>query len=67
LTFFYKIFIVNRKRLLLAIAVLRGTYEPPETTQKNTLNHPRSRARPNSPRSSPRPTKRRPRRQSDRR
>lgn len=48
LTLLYKIFIVNRKRLSLAIAVLKGTYEPPETTQKSPLIRPRPRRRTHS-------------------
>lgn len=51
LTFIYKIFIVNRRRLALAIRVLKGTYEPPEITQKNSRHHSRTRhgSRPPNP------------------
>ncbi len=65
LTFVYKIFIVNRRRLALAIRVLKGQYEPPQTTQEDSGNHASARRRTNSPN----PTKharRSPRRQSNR-
>lgn len=66
LTFAYKIFIVNRRRLVLAIRVLKGQYEPKETTQEDLSHHPRSNNRLNS--SLPtRHAKRSPRRQSHRR
>lgn len=60
LTFAYKIFIVNRRRLVLAIRVLKGQYEPTETTQENPRNHPRSHLRLN-PTKPTRNAKRRPR------
>jgi hypothetical protein len=66
LTFVYKIFIVNRRRIVLAISVLKGTYEPPEVTQKNTSHHPRLNPRSRSY-GSPNSTRGRPRRQSNRR
>lgn len=66
LTIVYKIFIVNRRRLVLAIRVLKGQYEPKETTQEDLSHHPRSNNRLNS--SLPtRHAKRSPRRQSHRR
>lgn len=46
LTIIYKIFIVNRRRLVLAIQVLTGKYEVSTTTQKNSRNHPGAQSRP---------------------
>lgn len=40
LTFIYKVFIVNRKRLMLALRVLRGQYELPQITQENSRQYP---------------------------
>ncbi len=65
LTIVYKIFIVNRRRLALAISVLKGQYEPTETTQKNSSNNVSTGRRLNPPNSS-KPVKRRSRRQSKR-
>jgi len=62
LTFIYKIFIVNRRRLVLALRVLRGQYELPETIQKNTRHHPNLHPRAQSPHKSPKHGGRRPRR-----
>lgn len=48
LTFVYKIFIVNRRRLVLALRVLKGTYDPTQINQKNPRQQSRTRRRPNS-------------------
>ncbi len=49
LTFIYKIFIVNRRRLVLALQVLKGNYDQTQINQKNPSQHTRSNRRPNSP------------------
>lgn len=46
LTTIYKIFIVNRRRLVLAIKVLTGKYELPKTTQEDSRIHLGAKPRP---------------------
>lgn len=62
LTFSYKIFIVNRRRFVLALRVLKGNYDPDQTNQKDLSKQPRTHHRTHSPHSSAR---RRSRRQLD--
>ena len=65
LTFVYKIFIVNRRRLALAIRVLKGQYEPHQVIQKDTSHNPSTNSG-SIPTNTSKPARRRPRSQSNR-
>lgn len=59
LTIIYKIFIVNRRRLVLALRVLKGNYDPDQINQENLSQHPRSHRRTNTSHTSTRGSSRR--------